>query len=284
MGVVARAGTEKTAQANPGRTTSARIARPPADGDNEHVARNWAAWEEWAIAAASSARDRWREDDLRWGIWGTPESELQLFSEVVRGTDVIDLGCGTGGVSAWLARRDARPIAVDFSRRQLETAERMQVEFDLRFPLVHANTEHVPFDHSSFDVAVSEYGASTWCEPHRWLAEASRLLRPEGVLIFFTSGAMLISCTPTDGGPAGTTLVRDYFSRDRIEFPGDDTVEFHLTHGGWIRALREAGFVLEDLVEVQASRKAKPRLEFASSEWARRWPSEEIWIARKLDY
>ena len=61
-------------------------------------------------------------------------------------------------------------------------------------------------------------------------------------------------------------------------------MEFHLTHGDWVRALRDVGFVLEDLIEVRPRAGAKPRLEFASLEWARRWPSEEIWIARKLDF
>jgi hypothetical protein len=30
------------------------------------------------------------------------------------------------------------------------------------------------------DLAVSEYGASIWCDPHRWIPEAHRLLRPGG--------------------------------------------------------------------------------------------------------
>jgi SAM-dependent methyltransferase len=249
----------------------------------DYVARNRAAWERWALNARSSAREIWRDEELRWGLWRTPESELQLLGELEPGANVIELGCGTAAASAWLARREMRPVGVDFSRRQLETVERLQVEFGLQFPLIHANAEQVPFDFSSFDLALSEYGASVWCDPGRWLQEASRLLRPGGALVFFTSGATLITCTPADGGVAGSSLVRDYFSRYRLEFPGDDTVEFHLTHGDWVRALRDNGFVLEDLIEVRPPERAEPRLEFCSLEWARRWPSEEIWVARKLD-
>jgi ubiquinone/menaquinone biosynthesis C-methylase UbiE len=32
----------------------------------------------------------------------------------------------------------------------------------------------------SFDLVVSEYGASVWLDPDRWVAEAARLLRPGG--------------------------------------------------------------------------------------------------------
>jgi SAM-dependent methyltransferase len=267
-------------------SASARIQEaPPLTAETfEYIARNRAAWERWALNARSSARAMWRDEELRWGLWSTLESELHLLGELQPGSDVIELGSGTAATCAWLARRHVMPVAVDFSHRQLETVEMLQQEFELHFPLIHANAEQVPFDQSSFDCAISEYGASTWCDPSYWLREAQRLLRPEGLLIFFTSGAMLVTCTPPDGGEARTSLARDYFSRYRMEFPGEDTVEFHLTHGDWVRALRECGFVLEDLIEVRPPADAEPRLEFASLEWARRWPSEEIWIARKLDY
>jgi SAM-dependent methyltransferase len=249
----------------------------------DHIARNRAAWERWALKARSSARESWRDEELRWGLWSTAESELQLLADLAPGADVIELGCGTAAASAWLARRGMHPVGVDFARRQLETVERLQLEFDLRFPLIHANAEEVPYDYSSFDLAFSDYGASLWCDPERWLPEVHRLLRQNGLLVFFTSGATLISCTPADGGLPGTSLARDYFSRYRLEFPGEETVEFHLTHGDWVRALRRTGFVLEDLIEVRPPKGAKPRVKLCSLEWARRWPSEEVWIARKLD-
>jgi hypothetical protein len=87
-------------------------------------------------------------------------------------------------------------------------------------------------------------------------------------------------CTGTSGAAAQDRLVRDYFGRSRVDF-ADGPVEFHLTHGNWVKALRKAGFEVEDLIEVQAPAGARPRFSFVSLEWARRWPSEEIWVARK---
>ena len=106
-------------------------------------------------------------------------------------------------------------------------------------------------------------------------------MRPDGRLIFITNGAMLMAATPTDGSPAGDRLVRDYFDERRVLFEGDGAVEFHATHGEWLQLLRSEGFVLEELIEPKPHPKAKPRFEFASIHWARRWPSEEIWVARK---
>ena len=260
--------------------TSSGETTQPQDA-SDYSARNRAAWDTWAGELEAQGRKAWLEQELGWGIWRAPESQLRLLEGVQPKADVIELGCGSASISAWLARAGMRPVGVDFSRTQLGIAARLQRELGPSFPLVHADAEAVPYDAESFDVAVSEYGASLWCDPRRWLPEAHRLLRVNGLLIFLTNAALLMTCTPTDGSPAGERLVRDYFTGYRTEFAGESGVEFHLTHSHWVRLLRANGFVLEDLIEVRPPHGAKPRLEFASVEWARRWPTEEIWVARK---
>jgi ubiquinone/menaquinone biosynthesis C-methylase UbiE len=183
-------------------------------------------------------------------------------------------------VSSWVARAGFRPVAVDVSRKQLDVAAHLQQEAGISFPLIHANAEDVPYETDSFDLAISEYGASLWCEPHRWLAEADRLLRPGGALIFVTNSPLLMACTPETGERAGDRLVRDYFTSPVREYP-DGVVEFHLTHGSWIEILYGYGFSVERLVELRPPHGTQPRFDFVSIEWARRWPSEEIWVARK---
>ncbi len=268
------------------RTTASEVERAPAapeelGGAHDYLDRNREAWERWAPAQVASGRAAWSQDELRWGIWNMAESELRLLEGVPPRGDAVELGCGTAAISAWLTRRGMRAVAVDFSERQLATAAKLQLEFDLAFSLVRANGERVPFDDDSFDLAVSEYGVSLWSDPRNWLPEAQRLLRPGGRLVFFTSSALLMACTPDDGGLAGTTLVRDYFSKYRVEFPNDEGIEFHAPHGHWVRLLGANGFTLENLLEVRPQREATPRTSFVTTDWARRWPSEEIWIARK---
>ena len=148
-------------------------------------------------------------------------------------------------------RRGAMPVGVDVAEAQLESARLLQNQFDVHFPLVRASADEVPFADESFDFVISEYGASTWLDPSRWVAEASRLLRPGGQLVFVVNGTMLMTCTPEDGVEAGTELVRDYFGMSRCEFPEDGTVEYHLGYGDWVRTLRAHGFVVEDLIEVR---------------------------------
>lgn len=258
------------------------IVQDPQTEIPDYLERNREVWSRWAPTSAATGAKAWQADELRWGLWNTPESRLQLLQDLQPGADVVELGCGTAAVCGWLKRAGLHSIGVDFCPAQLRTAERLQHEFGVSFPLIPANAEDVPFDDNSFDAAISEYGASAWCNPRRWLPEAHRLLRPGGRLIFFTNAAMLMACTPADGSHPGEKLTRDYFSSPRVEFGEDTGVEFHLTHGDWVRRLRASGFVVENLIEPRPSSKAQPRYEFVSLQWARRWPSEEIWVARKV--
>ncbi len=249
----------------------------------DYLLPNQAAWE--ARAATDSedlGRRLWGSDEPSWGIWNVPESEAMLLPDVA-GRHAVELGCGTGYVSAWLARRGARPVALDPTWAQLRIARRLQAEFDLQFPLVCAPAEAAPLADESFDVAISEYGASIWSDPHLWVPEAARLLRPGGDLIFLVNGTLLMLCMPDyEGTPAGDRLRRDYFGMHRFEWPDSDEVEFHLGYGDWIRLLRQNGFEIDDLVELRPAADATTRFDFVTCDWARRWPSEEVWKAHKV--
>jgi SAM-dependent methyltransferase len=247
----------------------------------DSVARNVADWTKAnADYTDAKAADAWAKDEITWGVFGIPETSIGALGDV-RGLDVVELGCGTAYVSAWLAKRGARPVGVDPTPAQLETARRMQVETGIEFPLVEAAAEAVPLPDDSFDLAVSEYGASLWAVPERWVAEAARLLRPGGRLVFLTNSTLVILCSP-DEGVAGDRLLRPQFDMYRFEWPNEEGVEYHLDHGHWIQLLREHGFEVEALHELRAGEEAATHAyyDYVTIEWARQWPAEEIWVAR----
>jgi SAM-dependent methyltransferase len=261
--------------------TSAQYSAPMPAAPDDHVARNRAHWDRQAADYVESGRLAWSSEP-HWGMFHVPDSEVHILPDV-DGLDVIELGCGTAYVSAWLARRGARVVGIDGSEAQLATARALQEEHDLHFPLLFGNAEDVPLPDASFDLAISEYGAAIWCDPYRWIPEAARLLRPGGRLIFLGNGALLMLTIPdTEAeGAADATLKRDYFGMHRFEWPDDDGVEFHLGHGDWIRLLRSSGFEVENLVELRPSASATTRYTHVTVAWARRWPAEEVWVARR---
>jgi SAM-dependent methyltransferase len=231
------------------------------------------------------AEAAWAEAEMTWGVWSTPESTVNVLPDM-RGKDVVELGCGTAYVGAWLKRNGARRVVgIDLTPAQLATARRLNLKTELGLELIEANAEHVPLRDGTFDLAVSEYGASIWCDPYKWIPEAARLLRTGGELVFMRNSTLSMLCMP-DTGKVRESLQRPQRAMYRLEWSDDDPgVEFHLGAGDLIRLLRANGFEIIDMVEIFAPDDAKEHAEYSyvPPDWARRWPSEEIWRARKRD-
>ncbi|HEV7200571.1 MAG TPA: methyltransferase domain-containing protein [Candidatus Limnocylindria bacterium] len=254
------------------------------DDEPNYIQRNRAAWDGWAAEYAEAGERAWARTEPTWGIWGVSEADVHLLPDDLHGKDVIELGCGTAYVSAWLARRGARVTGIDNSPAQLETARRLQTEHGLDFPLLLGYAEQVPLPDASFDLAISEYGAAIWADPYAWIPEAARLLRPGGDLIFLGNSVLVMLSVPDleADGPATDRLLRPQFEMHRFEWPDEDSVEFHISHGDMIRLLRDSGFEVLDLVEIRPPLDATTNYpNIATIEWSRRWPSEEVWKARK---
>src|SRR3954468_11621689 len=226
-----------------------------------------------------AAEDLWLRPDAVWGLFGVPERDLGVLGPV-HGLDVVELACGTAYFSAWLARAGARPVAVDLSHEQLTTARRMQSQVGPVFPLVQADGERVPLASGRFDLVVSEHGAAAWCDPEQWLPEAARLLRPGGRLVFMTNSHLSALCVPAEEGVAGERLLRGQREAYQVHWSGGG-VEFHPSHGDWLRLLRKAGFVVVALHEIYAPPEGSDHAfyEMVSKDWATRWPAEELWVA-----
>jgi len=247
--------------------------------DADSVAANVA---QWTLTNAeftdAGAETWWRNETIKWGVFGITDEWLGD----VAGLDVVELGCGTAHCAARLARAGARPVGVDPTPAQLATARRMMQATGIQFPLVEAPAESVPLPDDSFDLAISDYGASLWADPSKWIPEAARLLRPGGRLLFLTMSALAHLCTPEDDDvPIENRLVRPLFAPWAVEWPGYQGVEYHLSHGDWIRVLTENGFVLDGLHELQPGPDAKTHEYYyvIPAEWARRWPGEDLWEA-----
>ncbi len=241
--------------------------------------RNAALWTQSnAEYTDANAETNWALGEIHWGVWAVPETELNVLGDVA-GLDVVELGCGTAYFSAWLATLGARPVGVDVTPAQLATARRLQAKTGIEFPLVEADAGDTGLPDASFDLVVSEYGASIWVDPYRWVPEAARLLRDGGRLVFLRNSTLVILCATDDG--TSETLQRPQFGMHRFEWP-EGGVEFHLGHGEWIDLLRGNGFEIERLLELQAPADAETHhyYSYVTAEWAMQWPTEEIWVAR----
>ncbi len=248
-------------------------------GIPEYLAGNRAAWQEQASEYVEPAERGWAGEPT-WGIWGLPETELGLLPADLTGKRCIELGCGAGYVSAWLAHRGGEPVGIDPTPNQLRTARAMMDQFGPAFPLIEGIAEALPFPDDTFDFAISEYGAALWADPYRWVPEAARVLKPGSPLVFYTNASLVVLCAPDDENePTGTQLLRPYLGRHKTVWAdAPDQTEFHLPHGKWIELLRDNGFEIERLLELGAPPGATTRYPWADAEWAQQWPTEEAWV------
>jgi len=247
----------------------------------EYAVRNRASWTQ-ANADYTDRRalDTWQEPEIRWGMCQAREADVRALPPL-DGIDIVELGCGTAYFGAWLKRGGARRVVgVDVTPAQLETARRVDGELGIGLELMLANAEKTGLPGESFDLAVSEYGASIWCDPYRWVPEAARLLRPGGELVFLCNSTLSMLCATSDS--TSETLQRPQHGLHRLDWEEEDTTEFHLGHGDWFRLLRSSGFDVVDLVELFADEQTPDHTYYTwAREWAERWPWEQIWRARK---
>jgi SAM-dependent methyltransferase len=242
--------------------------------DETHIAHNRAFWDRDSDAYQGAHGDELARAPLAWGAYRVPESELQILGDVA-GRDVLELGCGAAQWSVALADLNARVIGLDLSRAQLGYARRASAAL----PLVLASGERLPFAAEGFDVVFCDHGALSFCEPAVIVPECARVLRTNGTLAFCGTHPLLY--LTYDEGKHRQTRRLHLEYRELGRQPGA-TIDWVLPPSAWIRLLRANGFEIEDLVEVCAPKGAHTTYdEFAPPKWARRWPAEWIWKARK---
>jgi SAM-dependent methyltransferase len=192
-----------------------------------------------------------------WGAWRHPESELRLLPEVL-GRDVLEVGCGAGQWSVWLAGQGARVTGLDLSAAQLG----------------HARSAA-----AAFDLLLSDHGAMSWGDPDRTLPEAARVLRPGGLLVFCVTSPLFHACWDAARDAPGDRLNRAYFGLHALD-EGNGAATFNLPYGEWIRRFRANGLAVEALVEPRPPPGSTSTFWDKGTDWARRWPAELIWKVR----
>jgi SAM-dependent methyltransferase len=214
-----------------------------------------------------------------WGAWRHPEADLRVLPEV-RGRDVLELGCGAGQWSVWLAGQGARVTGLDLSGRQLEHARRAADAAGVALDLVQASAESLPLAGGSFDLILSDHGALSWGDPDRTLPEAARVLRPGGLLIFCLTSPLFQVCWDDALEAPGERLRRDYFGLRALD-EGGGAATFNRPYGEWVRCFRAHGLAVEALVEPRPPPGATSTFWGQGTGWARRWPAELIWTVRR---
>jgi malonyl-CoA O-methyltransferase len=164
------------------------------------------------------------------------EPLVQKAVGAVRGLNVLDLGCGTGRHSVWLARAGASVTAVDFSEGMLQEARRKMEGSNTRF-LAHDLHQPLPFPNGAFDVVVSGLVLEHLRDLDRFFGEAHRVLG--------RNGRAVVSAMHPAMSLRGTQARFTDPATGEVVQPGSEPHQL----GDFVMAAVRAGFVLEAVAE-----------------------------------
>lgn len=191
--------------------------------NDDNVAR---AYDQWA-ATYDSDRNATRDLDA---------AVLRASGLEVGGRTVLELGCGTGKNTVWLAERAARVIAIDFSAEMLAAARRRVTSSHVEF-LQRDVRERLPLDDAGMDVVVCNLVLEHVADVAPVFAEIHRVLHDGGA-------AFLCELHPERQRRGGQAQFTDAASGDRV------FVEAYThTIDEFVAAASGAGLVVERMTE-----------------------------------
>lgn len=242
----------------------------------DHVRHNRCFWDADSDAYQQAHGDALAQAPRAWGAYRVDENELNVLGDV-RGLDVLELGCGAAQWAIALAADGARTVGLDISHTQLLHAR----DASTSVPLALASGEQLPFAAASFDVVFCDHGAISFCDPDVIIPEAARILRTGGLLAFCITHPLLYLTWDQKNEKQTRSLQLEYRELGRLALD-EGTIDWALSPSAWVRVLTRNGLDIVDCIELVADPDANTSYQdYAPPKWARRWPAEWIWKARR---
>jgi SAM-dependent methyltransferase len=165
------------------------------------------------------------------GVGGAHPGGLQLTKQILaresihQETSVLDVGCGTGQTSAYIAEKYGCSVtSLDNHNIMLKKAEQRFSSLHLPIHAVYGSVEELPFQNEVFDYILSE-SVTTFTDASLTVREFKRVLKPNGVLL------------------AIEMVLQGYLSEEESETIGDFyRISQFLTESEWLHLFQTAGF------------------------------------------
>jgi len=112
-------------------------------------------------------------------IWEDMARHADFLKHYQKARDILDFGCGAGGLSVALSRHDPekRIHALDIGVHAAAIIKQASCRVDF----VQGSVLEAPFDDASFDLVISRFVIEHTIHPEKLIAEAYRILRPNGI-------------------------------------------------------------------------------------------------------
>jgi SAM-dependent methyltransferase len=232
------------------------------------------AWDR--LSASYQADHRIPTDSAHYGPWLPPENELRLLGDV-RSQRILEVGCGGGQCSIAFARQGAVVAGLDLSAAQLDFARRLAATENVTVRFEQGTAEDLSlFGDEEWDIVFSVYTFQYVAHMRRCLAECSRVLRPQGRLVFSLDHPFRDCFFDAEDDAMSIVPTHSYFDNRALRWRWsnrDVTMQsYHHTIGQWSDLLSGAGFQLLRILEPPASQEMLDAI----------WPVDDALAALRL--
>ena len=139
-----------------------------------------------AISGTYRAITRIDAGDFHYGPLLAGERRLRLLPPLRPGLEALELGCGEGQNSLWLARQGLRCTAIDISEGQLAYARADAAKAGLEVDFRRCAIEDFEAPEGAFDLVTSSHAFEFLADPFAQVARVARWLRPGGWFVLST--------------------------------------------------------------------------------------------------
>lgn len=175
----------------------------------------------WDTTADHYLRDtRISTRDFHYGPLLPGDEELGLLPPSLKGLRCLELGCGAGQNSIYLARRGAQCMALDVADKMLEHGRELAKAAGVAVDFRRGDMDRLPVaDLGRFDLVHSTYALPFADDPADVIGDCSRLLAPGGCLLLTTGHPAYAGDWVEVGEGEAGLLLHSYFDppEDRRE-------------------------------------------------------------------
>lgn len=225
-----------------------------------------------AIAGMYRAITRIDAADFHYGPLLAGESQLRLLPPLQAGMRALELGCGEGQNSRWLARQGLLCTAIDISEDQLAYARKDAADEGLTIDFRCSSIEDFPIPAGSYDLITSSHAFEFVEAPFDLVKRVAEGLKPGGWFVLSTVHPVYngdwVEADEEDGSETWGRLLVNYFHpiddvREQPEGEGEPIASRAYPVSAWFNAFRAAGLQVVRLEEPPAAQ----RPAYASNDW-----------------
>ena len=109
--------------------------------------------------------------------------KMDLIQEKIKNRIVLDAGCGKGYKTNYFSKFANKIYGIEIDNKNIQKARKLYSEQNLIF--IMGNIEKIPFRDSSLDIMYACWVIEHLKNPRKFIGEAYRVLKPEGILILW---------------------------------------------------------------------------------------------------